>query len=152
MEFVRTVETVSPIEVVAPYLCDFTTTEDWDPGTVTTQRVSGDGGEGTRYRNVSSFLGRKTELTYVVVDLEQGRRIALVGSNKTVTAHDTMTFEAVGAGTKVTYEVDFQFQGLARLVAPLLRPALARLADKGRDGMQDALDRLAARSAPPGLG
>lgn len=152
MKFVRTVETDTLPEIVAPYLSDFTTTEHWDPGTVTTERESGDGGEGTRYRNVSKFLGRETELTYVVVELDPGRRIALVGSNKTVTAHDTMTFAAHGVGTRVTYEVDFQFQGVARLVAPLLRPALARLADKGRDGMQDALDRLTARSAPPGLG
>lgn len=144
MEFTRTVDTAAAPEAVAPYLSDFTTTMDWDPGTVLTERVSGGGGEGTRYRNVSKFMGRETELTYVVVELDPGRRIALVGSNKTVTAHDTMTFEPQGSGTRVTYDVDFQFQGLARLVAPLLKPALARLADKGRDGMQDALDGLTA--------
>ena len=47
-------------QVVFAYLSDFTTTTEWDPGTVRTTRESGDGGIGTRYRNVSRFLGRET--------------------------------------------------------------------------------------------
>ena len=35
------------------YLSDFTTTNEWDPGTVSTERVSGDGGVGTTYHNTS---------------------------------------------------------------------------------------------------
>jgi hypothetical protein len=150
MKFVRTIETATAVDVVSAYLSDFTTTTEWDPGTVTTELVGGDGGEGTRYRNVSKFLGRETELTYIVVEREPGTRIALVGSNKTVTAHDTMTFEPQGTGTRVTYEAEFEFQGLARFVAPLLAPALGRLADKAEDGMQSALDGLTTRDAPQG--
>ena len=60
MKLERTVETAAAPSVVFAYLADFTTTTEWDPGTVETMLVSGDGGVGTRYRNVSSFLGRKT--------------------------------------------------------------------------------------------
>ncbi len=49
-------------ERVFAYLADFTHTEEWDPGTVRTHRVSGDGGVGTTYANTSRFLGRETDL------------------------------------------------------------------------------------------
>ena len=76
----------SPAEVFA-YLADFTTTMEWDPGTVRTTRVSGDGGVGTTYRNVSKFLGRETELTYVVTEHRPPELLELRGENKTVVAH-----------------------------------------------------------------
>jgi len=143
VKLTRVVESqVDPLRVWA-YLSDFTTTTEWDPGTVETTRTSGDGGVGTTYINVSKFAGRKTELIYQVLEYDPGRRLALVGRNKSVVAHDTLTFETVGSGTRVTYEVDFDFQGIASVVAPLLAPALKKLADGGQDGMQRALDRLA---------
>ena len=64
MKIVRTVATDRPMAEVFAYLSDFTSTEEWDPGTLRTTRESGDGGVGTRYRNVSRFLGSGTELTY----------------------------------------------------------------------------------------
>ncbi len=66
MKLQRTVETGASPAAVFAYLSDFTSTEDWDPGTVRTTRTSGDGGVGTTYDNVSKFAGRETELTYVV--------------------------------------------------------------------------------------
>ena len=68
MELVRTIAVERPVEEVFAYLADFTTTTRWDPGTVRTTRESGDGTVGTRYRNVSKFMGRTVELTYVVED------------------------------------------------------------------------------------
>ena len=41
---------------VFEYLSDFTTTTEWDPGTVA-ERVSGDGGVGTTYRSSRSSSG-----------------------------------------------------------------------------------------------
>ena len=98
MKIVRTVTTDRPMSEVFAYLSDFTTTEEWDPGTLRTTRESGDGGVGTRYRNVSRFLGRETELTYVVEESSPPYRLRLRGENDTVVAHDTMTLsETSGA-------------------------------------------------------
>ena len=66
MRIDRTVETSAPTAQVFDFLADFTNTEEWDPGTVRTDRISGDGGVGTAYANTSRFLGRNTDLTYVV--------------------------------------------------------------------------------------
>ncbi len=151
MDITRTVETRTPMDRVFGYLSDFTTTEEWDPGTVETTRQSGDGGTGTVYRNVSSFLGSKTELEYTVVDRVPGERFRLRGVNKTVVATDTMTFAPTAdGGTRVTYHAQFDFQGLVGKLAPLLSPALAlalkKLGDDAQKGMQRALDRLPAAS------
>ena len=142
MKLQRTVETPAAPEVVFAYLSDFTTTNQWDPGTVETVRLSGDGGVGTTYRNVSKFLGRETELTYEVVTHEPDSRFGLRGENSSVIARDTMELVPAGSGTTVTYTADFAFKGLAKLVAPLLAPALRKLGDEAEDGLRRSLNAL----------
>jgi hypothetical protein len=142
MRLQRTVVTGQPLAKVFDYLSDFTTTTDWDPGTVVTVKERGDGGVGTTYLNTSEFLGRKTELRYVVEELVPRQRIRLRGDNKTLTSVDTMTFRQAGTGTEVTYTAEFAFKGVSRYLAPLLRPALARLGNQAETGLRQALSRL----------
>lgn len=142
MRLQKTVVVDKPLDEVFAYLADFTTTTEWDPGTVTTVLQSGDGSVGTSYLNTSSFLGRQTRLTYVVRELVPDERIRLRGENQTVVAVDTMSFRKVEAGTEVTYEAEFSFKGPARFLAPLLRPALERLGHQAQTGMREALSRL----------
>jgi uncharacterized protein YndB with AHSA1/START domain len=142
MRLERTVHSDKPVDVVFAYLADFTTTTEWDPGTVRTTRLSGDGSVGTVYENVSKFAGRETELTYTVVDLEPGQRIALEGKNKTVTAHDLMTFRADGGGTEVKYVADFDFGLLTPVIGLVMRPLFKKLGDEAQKGMTEALARL----------
>ncbi len=142
MRLRKTIVVDRPLQAAFDYLADFTTTTEWDPGTVSTVREQGDGGVGTAYRNTSEFLGRTTELRYVVQELVPGQRIRLRGENKTVAATDTMTFRQVDGGTEVTYAAEFTFKGAARFLAPLLRPALERLGRQAETGMRQALLRL----------
>ena len=136
----RTVTTARPMPEVFAYLSDFATTQEWDPGTERTTRESGDGGVGTRYHNVSRFLGRTTELDYVVVEHEPPVRLVLRGEKQTVVARDTMTIDhAPGGGTRITYRAQFSFKGPSRLFAPLAAPAFRRLGDKAASGLRTAL-------------
>ncbi len=64
MRLQKTVVTDKPRDAVFDYLSDFTTTTEWDPGTVLTVTQHGDGGAGTTYLNTSTFLGRETQLTH----------------------------------------------------------------------------------------
>lgn len=140
MEIVRTLTVSRPPEEVFAYLQDFTTTGEWDPGTIRTTLESGDGGVGTRYHNVSRFLGRRTELTYVVEEVVPPRRFRLRGENRTVSAHDTMTLNPTASGgTELTYRAEFAFKGVARLVAPLAAPAFRRLGNEAEKGLREAL-------------
>lgn len=138
----RTVRTAADPQVVFDYLVDFTTTEQWDPATVTTQRLSGDGGLGTRYHHVSRFMGRETELEYTVVDVDPGTLLRLRGVNDTVTATDTMRVTPDGTGSVVEYTAEFEWHGVAKVAAPLLAPALKKLGDDAERGLQENLDKL----------
>ena len=142
MRLQRSVTVDASPEKVFAYLSDFTTTEQWDPGTVRCQRTSGDGGVGTIYLNTSKFLGRETELTYTVLEVEPGRRVQLRGQNKTVTATDTMEIDPNGSGSDVTYTADFAFNGVAKYLAPLLAGPLKKLGDDAEKGLREALSRL----------
>ena len=141
----RELTTDSAPDAVFAYLADFTTTEQWDPGTVRTVRIAGDGGVGTRYGNTSRFAGRTSELVYEVTALIPGRSIELRGENASVIAHDTITVTAQPGGCLVTYRVRFAFQGWLRWAEPLLRPAVANLLDKGAQGLRRELARIMPR-------
>lgn len=134
---------VTPAETgaVFAYLADFRTTTVWDPGTVETVRVSGDGGVGTSYRNVSRFLGRTTTLIYHVEELRPGTMISLRGENRSVTTDDLITVGPTESGTRVIYRVQFEFRGGARWFTVLLRPAIRRLVDRAARNLQQLLDR-----------
>jgi len=138
----RTVRTDTPLDQVWDYLSDFTTTTEWDPGTVRTVLLSGDGGTGTEYRNTSRFAGRETELVYVVQEVEPQQRIVLRAENKTLVATDTMTMRAAGSGTEVTYHARFDFKGVAKYLEPLLKLPVKKLGDEGERGLREALGRL----------
>ncbi|MEO5851474.1 MAG: SRPBCC family protein [Nocardioides sp.] len=142
MQIQRSVETPASPTAVFAYLSDFTTTTQWDPGTVRTTRVSGDGGVGTTYHNVSKFAGRETELTYEVTEHQPDTRFALRGENKTVIAHDTMEIVPAGTGSRVTYTADFEFKGLVKYAAPLLGPAFKKLGDEAERGLREAFATL----------
>lgn len=138
----RQVTAGCPPEAAFAYLADFTTTEQWDAGTVRTERISGDGGVGTRYANTSRFAGRTSDLVYVVTALTPGESIELRGENASVVAHDAVTVAAQPNGCLVTYQVAFAFTGWLRWMEPLLRLAVADLLNKGAQGLNRELARL----------
>lgn len=142
MRLQRSVTVDAPPEKVFAYLADFTTTTEWDPGTVHCRRTSGDGGVGTVYSNTSRFLGRETELTYTVLDVQPGHRVQLRGQNKTVTATDTIEVSPNGSGSDVLYTADFEFQGMAKFLLPLFMGALKKLGDDAQKGLRESLSRL----------
>lgn len=129
-------------DVAFAYLADFTTTEQWDPVTLRTVRVSGDGGVGTRYKNTSRFAGRVSTIDYVVTALRPERSIDLRGENSSVIVCDTITVTAQPSGCLIAYRVTFAFQGWLRWIEPLLRPAVTRLLDDGVRGLRGELRRL----------
>ncbi|GAA2010936.1 SRPBCC family protein [Nocardioides kribbensis] len=143
----RTVTTHTPLPRVWDYLSDFTSTEEWDPPTQRTTRTSGDGGVGTTYHNVSSFLGSEQEVEYTVVERVEQERLVLTGDAGSVQLRDTLTFATTAledgtTGTAVTYHADFEPQGAAKLATPVLPAALTVLADKVASSLEERLERL----------
>ncbi len=129
----------SPAETFA-YLSDFSTTQEWDPGVVEAQRL-GDApiGEGTEFRLVADFLGRKAALTYRIVEFDPGKAVTLRGENTTVVSLDRIRFEPSDGGTRVTYDADLALKGPLRIADPLLALAFGRVGDRALEGLREAL-------------
>lgn len=140
----RTVTTRWDAASTFDYLLDFEHAEEWDSGTVRCERLAGDGGVGTRYRNTSRFLGRETTLDYEVDKLVPGRQFVLVGRNQTVVSTDRVTVTPTSdGGASVVYHAELEFQGLASLVAPLLAPFLKKLGDDTEAQLRSTLEAKA---------
>jgi uncharacterized protein YndB with AHSA1/START domain len=137
----RTITVDQPPEAVWEFLADFTTTEEWDPPTVSTERTSGDGGVGTTYHSIAKFRGRRTEVDYVVTDYVEGRRLRLRGDATGLEVVDTFTVEPTPAGgSLVTYEARFT----RRVgVGPVALPSMAQLGDFVAESLQESLEHLA---------
>lgn len=129
-------------EAVYDYLADFSHAEEWDPGTKECERLDGDGEVGTRYRNVSEFLGRTTEVTYTTREATRPSQLHFEGRAPGFEGHDRLSFEPSGPGTSVTYQAQMRFSGAAKLATPLVSLYLPSLAKKTVATMQETLDRL----------
>ena len=140
-----TIDIQQPREDVFGYLSDFSTTEQWDPGVVEAKRVNGAAvGQGAEFRLVAEFLGRKTPLTYRIVEYDPPHAVAFLGENSTVISRDRITFETTAEGTRVTYDADLALKGPLRIADPLLGVAFTRVGDRALAGLRRTL-------APPQL-
>ena len=137
----RTFSTIAAPDVAFAYLSDFTHAEEWDPGTQSCERTSGDGGVGTTYRNVSTFLGREVEITYTTAELAPPTRVHLRGTNEQFEGHDIFEITASGRGSEVRYTAEMSFSGLSRLASPVVSAYLPILARKTVDQLRASLDR-----------
>ncbi|MGB0093405.1 MAG: SRPBCC family protein [Solirubrobacteraceae bacterium] len=137
-----------PREDVFAYLSDFSTTREWVPGVVEAERLNGQAvGEGTEFRLVAAFLGRKNELTYRIVVYDPPHAVTFLGENATVVSWDRITFESTAEGTRVTYDADLALKGVLRIADPVLALAFNRVGDRALAGLR----RTLAHSQPQRL-
>lgn len=138
------------VVIVAAYLSDFSTREQWDPHTESCRQLqAGPVKEGSTFENVQRLGSMRLRYLYTVQSFEPGRVICLVAESRSFVATDTMTFHSTDVHgrhewTDVTYTVSLQLKGAARLSGPLLARLMDRLADEGAAGMRTTLARLAA--------
>lgn len=105
------------------------------------RRAAGPVEVGVTWHNVSEFRGRETELKYRLEILEPDH-LTFIGRNKTATSTDDLTFSPAGTGTKITYNAQIEFHGLARLASPFLKSEFERLGDETEKQMTTVLNDL----------
>ena len=138
----RTFSVSAPPDHVVDYLQDFANAEQWDPGTQKCTRIdSGPLAEGASWHNVSNIFGVTAELTYKLTMLSR-RKLVFVGKNKSSTSVDTITVDADGAGSVLTYEADLEMNGLAKLLNPVMKLAFEKLANDTEKQLTTVLDKL----------
>lgn len=121
------------------YFADFTSTNEWDPNTVKTTLLTGDGGLGSTYSNTSKFNGKESSLVYEVIEYKPDQLIRLRGENKNIVAIDTMSISDNGSTRTFNYEARFKLKGIGNLVAPLLKKAFNKLAEDAKVGLRKVL-------------
>jgi carbon monoxide dehydrogenase subunit G len=133
----RTFTVATSPEAVVDYLQDFSRAAEWDPGTVSCERIdSGPVAVGARWHNVSKIGGVQTELTYELTRLEPGR-VVFVGTNDTATSTDDITVVAGDkpATTTLTYHATIEFKGAAKLAAPIAKVVFEKVGNDTEDSL-----------------
>jgi carbon monoxide dehydrogenase subunit G len=139
----RTFDVEAPPAQVVDYLADFAHAEQWDPGTVRcVRRDDGPVAVGASWQNTSKIAGISTELTYTLEQL-YADRIVLVGRNDTATSTETIEVAAHGTGSRITYSNEVQFNGAAKLAAPLARVVFEKLGHDTERQLVKTLNELA---------
>ncbi len=138
----RTFAVSTPPDRVIDYLKDFANAEQWDPGTQSCTR-EGDGPieVGATWHNVSKIVGVTAELTYTLNTLSN-RTLVFVGRNDSSTSVDTITVDASGAGSVITYRADLEMKGAAKLLSPAMKIVFERIANDTEKQMTSVLDAL----------
>ncbi|MEO6021321.1 MAG: SRPBCC family protein [Knoellia sp.] len=145
VNIVREFDVPCPQAEAIAYLADFAHAVEWDPGTVSCERI-GDADAPiavhSTWRNVSKVLGRETELTYELTSLRPDG-VVLEGANKTAHSRDDIGVLAVDPlRSRVRYEATITFKGLAKVVDPLMALVFTKVANDTVRDMTAALTRV----------
>lgn len=112
---------------VLDYLRDFGHASEWDPATRHTARIdSGPITVGSSWRNETRVVGVTTELTYTLCAAEIDR-LVFIGRSEVATVTATFTVDPAPAGCTITYHLDLDLHGVAKLVTPVLRGEVEKL-------------------------
>ncbi|MGX6601873.1 SRPBCC family protein [Micromonosporaceae bacterium Da 78-11] len=129
---------------VLDYLKDFAHTQEWDP---VTQRASrhdaGPLAPGATWHSVCRIFGITAELTWTLVAAEP-HRLVFSGRNEGATCTDTIMLRPIVGGTEVTYHVDLEMHGLAKLATPVIKIEFEKLGTAGAAGLTKVLNGLTA--------
>lgn len=133
---------VEPQVAVFTYTADFSNIEDWDPGVLSSSKVTdGPVAVGTRYELEVKFGSGTTPMTYEITAYEPEDRVVLVGTGPKLHAVDEIRFSTQDDMTVIDYTADLTFRTLFRYVVPLIKPALDRVGKRALDGLVEALRR-----------
>jgi hypothetical protein len=140
----RTLAVTAAPDAVLGYLADLAHTRDWDQAVErATRREPGPIGPGASWLQVRRIFGVAAELTYTLITMAPDRLVRQ-GRNEGATCVDTVWLRPAGAGTEVTYRVELELHGLAKLTAPILQPEFEKQGTAGAAALTAALNGLAA--------
>jgi hypothetical protein len=122
------------------YMAAFENAREWDPSVSEARRTTdGPLGVGTAFAVESRFGPRTVPLTYTIVRSEPDRLVVLEARSKGFVSTDTITVEAAGDGSRVTYDAVLAFGGLGRLADPLMQLVFNRVGRKAEARLREVL-------------
>ncbi|MGA7759564.1 MAG: SRPBCC family protein [Ilumatobacteraceae bacterium] len=146
--YVVHVRTSMPPAEAFAYMADLTNFAEWDPGVDRVEQVEGDGaGAGAAFDVAVKAPGRTMTLRYDTVAFDDASTtMTAFAENALLTSEDTITVEADGDGSIVTYDAELKLKGLLGLSDPLLRLTFNQIGDRAAAGLVETLagERVAA--------
>jgi carbon monoxide dehydrogenase subunit G len=149
--YVVHVRTPMPPAEAFAYMADLTNFVEWDPGVEQVEQVEGDGaGPGASFDVAVKVPGRTMTLRYDTTAFDDASAtMTAYAENAWLTSEDTITVEADGDGSIVTYDAELRLKGVLGVSDALLGLAFNRIGDRAAAGLVDALngERVAASAA-----
>lgn len=145
--FATTVDSSLDADAAFELLANFESVADWDPGVSEAQRLdAGDLRVGSAFRVVVVFGVRRIPLTYVIKEIEPGRRVVLEAETGEFTSYDVITVAPADEASEVTYDATLTLHGWRRPADALLRAAFAVVGKRAEAGLRKALNPVAAQA------
>lgn len=131
-----------PQSEVFAYTADFSNIQDWDPGVVSSNKITeGPVGVGTRYDLEVRFGAGTSPMVYEIAVYEPDHRVVLAGRGEKLLATDEIRFATHDNMTVIDYTADLSFLNFFKYLGPLLRPRLEKVGEDALNGLVQALDR-----------
>ena len=140
----RSITVDAPLDRVAEYLSDLTSSVEWDPHTVACRRLDdGPVAVGSRYAHTREFTGYKVTVEFEVVEYEPRARIVWQGDTGLASGREEFVFVDGGGATTVSHTVQVELKGVAaRFGARMLQPVMNRIANDGEGVLRARLESL----------
>ena len=139
--YVVRIRTSIPATEAFGYTANLTNLTEWDPGVDSAKQVVGDGaGPSAAYDVTIKLPFRTMTLRYETVAFDdRAHTMTVIAKNALMTSKDTISVEADGADSIVTYDAELKLNGLLGLGNPLLGLAFNQIGDRAAAGLVKAL-------------
>lgn len=135
--YVATIDSPLPPDEVWALVADVRRFAEWDPGTLRSVQVAGDGpGPDAAYVLTVKGVPRPLDLRYEVTRFEPPGLLALVADTGVLRSVDEISLAASGAGTRLTYRAELSLHGPWRIATPVLALAFGRIGRQAEEGLR----------------
>jgi uncharacterized protein YndB with AHSA1/START domain len=133
--FTGQLEVDSPPLVVFELLADMAELHRWNPNVRTSRRISGDRlAPGSTYESIIARGPVRMTAHSELVTVEPGRKVEYEGSIAWFWSIDSLTFEASGDGTRITFRNETKTPRWLSPLTPLLNASFQRQARRAVEG------------------
>jgi hypothetical protein len=128
----------SPADAFA-YMADLANFAEWDPGVTRVEQSEGAGPGPDAVYDVT-VKGMGAPLRYRTTRYEPPTALVVRAESRVLTSLDTITVDADGEGSLVTYDAELTLNGLLGLADPVLRLMFGRIGDRAATGLIRVLE------------
>jgi uncharacterized protein YndB with AHSA1/START domain len=133
-----------PTDEVFAYVSDPGSWPQWEAGLLEAEQTSeGLVGVGTTFRGVNQFLGRRMEWTSEVMEYEPNKKIEQKLISGPMSMEQSLTFEPVEGGTRLTLAGEWETGGFFKLAEPIVTRTGQRQLEGNLANLKDILEAQA---------